>query len=341
MQRNVVSQQISSDEPLEIKILTYPISRPQQIALIDLLQHEWQRTNVDWLESMGGKHADHLVRHALIAKFQGEESATASVCYPLHDPEVCVIEDVMTLPAVRGRGIAAHLTTRALELAFKAGCKVAYLGNAPTTRPSVYNKCGFVRTHGAVMRSSATGHEDCESEFFAREQSVSVRATNWGDLPGLACLMDQELQTTLLNFRHGLVSPKFAAPTRCVSNFTSVWYDQKAQGGLMVSLIGAKPYRVLGFGCLVPGPAPAMNHCANLEIAFHDHYEKDADQLIVALEKEARSRRLTKLLAHAAIRDKSKWARLLEQGFKQTGLLQDHLVGNDTAIDVGILEKKL
>jgi GNAT superfamily N-acetyltransferase len=342
MQTTFVSQEkVSSEDKLQITVLTYPLSRPQQIALIDLLQHEWQRTNVDWLESMSGHHAEHLVRHTLVARIQDEDLATASICYPIQDPEVCVIEDVMSLPAVRGRGIAARLTTTALEIAFNAGCKVAYLGNAPTSRPSVYSNCGFVRTHGAVMRCPAQGQEVCESVFFAREQALSVRNTNWGDLPGVACLMDQELETTLLNFRHGLVSPKFAAPTRCVSNFTSVWYDTKAQGGAMVSLIGARPYRVLGFGSLVPGAAPAMNRYASLDIAFHDHYEAAGAQLIIELEKEARARGLTKLLAHAALRDKSKWARFREQGFKQTGLLQGLLVGNNSAVDVGILEKKL
>jgi GNAT superfamily N-acetyltransferase len=342
MQQPVVPEaNFSSEDKIEITILTYPISRQKQIALIDLLQNEWQRTNVDWIESMSGQHARDLVRHALIAKIDNQDVATASISYPVKDPEVCVIEDVMTLPAVRGRGMAARLTTMALDKAFSAGCKVAYLGNAPTSRPSVYTKCGFIRTHGSVMRCSAPGEEECETEFFSAGQAVSIRESNWGDLPGIACLMDQEIETMLLNFRHGLISPKYAAPTRCVSNFTAVWYDVKAHGGLMITLTGASAYRVLGFASLVPGPAPAMSQGGVIDVAVHDHYEADARQLIAELENEARSRAMKTLIAHVALVDKTKLKRFREKGFKQIGLLPEALSVQRGPFDVGVLEKRL
>lgn len=342
MHRPVVPEtKVSCEDKLEITVLTYPISRKEQIALIDLLQNEWQRTNVDWLEAMSGQHARDLIRHALVAWIDSKDVATASISYPTKDPEVCVIEDVMSLAAVRGRGIAARLTTMALNIAFSAGCKVAYLGNAPTSRPSVYTKCGFTRTHGAVMRCAAPGQEECEQEFFAPGQATSIRRSNWGDLPGVACLMDQEIETILSNFRHGLVSPKHAAPTRCVSNFTAVWYDAKAQGGLMISLIGAKAYRVLGFGSLVPGPAPAMGHYGIVDVAVHDSYESSGSQMIAELEKEARSRFMRTLVAHVAVADEAKLGWFKGQGFKQIGLLPEILMAEGNPVDVGILEKKL
>ena len=34
---------------LEVVVLTYPISPDRQIQLIELLQQEWDRTDVDWL----------------------------------------------------------------------------------------------------------------------------------------------------------------------------------------------------------------------------------------------------------------------------------------------------
>lgn len=333
--------ELPTQDNVDFSVFTYPINRQEQIRLIDLLQNEWQRTNVDWIESMSGQHADHLVRHAIVASVGDLAVATASVAYPVKSPEVCVIEDVMSLPAYRGLGIARRLTTMVVDLAFGAGCRVAYLGNAPTSRPSVYLKCGFVRTHGAVMRCAASGEENCEQEFFSPGQSTSLRPSQWGDMPGVACLMDQEMQNLLADFRQGLVSPKYMAPTRCVSNFTSIWYDAKTHGGAMCSLIGETAYRVLGFGSLIPGAAPGMSHSGTIDVAVHDHYEGSAPGLIAELERKARERSLKTLNAYIATVDTGKINWLKEAGFTQVGVLPGNVLLNDDEIDVAIFEKKL
>ena len=43
---------------LEVVVLTYPISPDRQLQLIELLQQEWDRTDVDWLQSMRGMYSD-------------------------------------------------------------------------------------------------------------------------------------------------------------------------------------------------------------------------------------------------------------------------------------------
>src|SRR5262249_44315883 len=143
-----------------------------------------------------------------------------SVYFPRTTPEVCCVADVVTHPKRRGLGIAAHLTERVVQEAFRAGCRVAYLGNKPKPH-SVYEKIGFVRIRGAMMRRAAEGHADCETNFYATGQAVTVRPAVWGDLPGVACLMAQPLDCLIVDYLRGLVSLRHVEPLRCVSNFTS------------------------------------------------------------------------------------------------------------------------
>ena len=317
--------ELRTGEKMTVTFLTYPIDRQDQIQLIDLLQHEWERTDVDWLESMRGLHAETLKTRAVLGWLDGRPVATATVVYPVEEPEVCVVEDVMTLAQYRGRGIGEKLSNMVVDLAFEAGCRVAYLGNTPTSQGSVYLKCGFERISGAIMRRPAPGQETCERDFYAPGQSTSVRQTQWGDLPGLACLMGQPLDCVLLDFRQGLVSSRYAEPVRCVSNFTSVWYDAQSRGGIMLTLAGESSSRVLGFGSLVPGPPPLRNRSALIDVAVHDHYAHGAQRIIDQLKKESRKRHIERLEAWVSESDFHKAAWFTDSGFSHEATLPRQL----------------
>ena len=128
---------------LEVVVLTYPISPDRQIQLIELLQQEWDRTDVDWLQSMRGMYSDTLHTHVALGLIDRKLVATASIALPIDHPEVAVIEDVMTLKTSRGLGIAANLTNHLLQIAWTAGCRSVYLGNA-FRQKSVYERVGFI-----------------------------------------------------------------------------------------------------------------------------------------------------------------------------------------------------
>ena len=269
-----------NSEQFEATVHRYPIDPAERTRLIDLLQQVFPRTDVDWLQSMRGQYADVLTTCQVVGTVDGTPVGNASVAFAVDSPEVCVIEDVITVPAARRRGIARTLTERAVQIAFDAGCRVAYLGNAPIAS-SVYEQIGFTRLAGACMRRPGPGGEDYEGVAFAPGQRTVVRETSWGDLPAVACLMAQPLGPALAHYDQGLVSPLAAAPQRAVSNFTLVKYAVESAGGNMWSLVSAdSPHRVLGFVSVMPGPGPLREHTGRCEVTCHDQYAADASAIL-------------------------------------------------------------
>lgn len=243
----------------------------------------------------------------------------------------------MTREDFRGLGIAATLTEGLLQQAWEAGCRVVYLGNSPR-QVSVYEKIGFRRLFGAVMRRPAPGETEPEKDFFAPGQQTSVRPANWGDLPGVACLMAQPMETLCLDFLRGLVSPRYAQPLRCVSNFTSLWYGVEALGGSMLTLEGDGPHRVLGLGSITPGSAPLRGHSAVIDALAHDNYPQGARHLLDRLVETARQKGIALLQAYAAATDSAKVEHLRAVGLTPVATLPEAIRLNDRPVDVTLLQ---
>jgi len=77
-------------------------------------------------------------RH-LIGRLYGEPVATAAVFLT---PRVVSVEQVMTLPAARGRGIGTAMTVRVLREGRLEGCQLGVLSASPMGQP-VYARIGF------------------------------------------------------------------------------------------------------------------------------------------------------------------------------------------------------
>jgi GNAT superfamily N-acetyltransferase/L-amino acid N-acyltransferase YncA len=322
---------------LTTELLTYPLPGTAWPELIAFWQTEWPRTDVDWLAALSGALAESLTVQLALARAGGEIVGTASVYYSRAAPEVCCIADVLTSPSQRGRGIAARLTDLAVTAAFAAGCRAAYLGNKPTAH-CVYEKVGFQRVRGAVMRRAAPGAEQAEAGWYAEGQPMGVRETVWGDLPSFAAFLAQPLACVFADYPRGLMSLRSADPVRCVSAFTTVWNEVAARGGKMLTLVGGSPHRVLGFGTLTPEAGTARSHRAVLEVAAHDHYEAGAALLTASLLREARARSLAGVLAYAAESDRTKLRLFRHAGLRSIAKFHDHARWNGGAHDVACLE---
>lgn len=322
---------------MEVVQHTYPIAPADRMGIIELLQQEWARTDVDWLQSMRGAYSQTLRTRVALARVGGDAVATASIAFACERPQVGVVEDVMTREDFRGLGIAAALTEGLVQRAWEAGCRVVYLGNSPR-QDSVYEKIGFRRLFGAVMRRPAPGESEPEEDFFAPGQQATVRPANWGDLPGVACLMAQPMENLCLDFLRGLVSPRYAPPLRCVSNFTSLWYGVEAVGGSMLTLEGDGPHRVLGLGTLTPGSAPLRGHSAVIDALAHDNYPQGVRDLLHRLVETARQKGIALLQAYAAASDSAKVEHLRSVGLTPVATLPEAIRLNGRPVDVTLLQ---
>ncbi len=332
--------QLKDGRRLEVAVLTVPLKPEDRMRLVSLLEHEWERSDVDWLQSMRGAYGNTLQTHSAMGSIDGDPVANATVAYPKREAEVCVVENVMTRPEFRRQGIGAVLTERMVQVGFEANCRLAYLGNEPRPR-AVYEKIGFRRISGAIMRLPAPGYEQYEVKLFAPGQSTTIRPSSWGDLPGLACLMGQPSGILMADYLRGLVSRGQAVPLRCVSNFTSVWYDVQAHRGLMLTLAGEMAHRVLGFASLTPGPAPLRQHTAVIDAATHDHYADQLVSLIDSLTFEARRRQITQLHAYVASSDSHKLSSFQRAGFSVFSTLPGMLHLKNRTVDIVLLQRCL
>jgi len=318
------------------ELVTYPLPGGQWPALLAFWKAEWDHTAVDWLQALRGAYADSLTIQLAFAVCGGEVVGTASVYYPLQSPEVCCVSDVLTRPDMRGRGIAANLTEMGIKSAFAAGCQVAYLGNTPKPR-SVYEKIGFQRIQGAMMRRVAPGQGNAEVRWYAPGQFLSVRETLWGDLPGVVCLLAQPLSVCFTDYPRGLVSARLADPVWCLATFTMIWYDVTNRGGKMFTLAGGSPHRVLGFGTLTPEPGAARAHRAVLDLVVHDQYSHGASLLLESLLAEARARRLQAVQTYVAESDQAKIGPFQKAGFRLWGMLPDQVRLGGRSLGVSLL----
>jgi GNAT superfamily N-acetyltransferase len=289
---------------------------------------------------MKGDYSEHLTIQSAIGWIGGRAVSTASVSYPREDPEAAVVGSVLTHPAFRSLGIAGHLTNLVVKLGFDAGCKVCFLGATRDPR-SVYLRCGFKWWNGGVMRRAAVDDSEIESRFFAPDQRVLIRDANWGDLPGMACLVIQPLDCMVIDYPRGLLSGKYVSLQRCVSNFPAVWYPVKERGGEMIMLVGEASHRILGFGTLTPGPAPGQTHKAILDVATHSHYSQEVGGILQELLHKAAELDIETVQACVAGPDEAKRAEFERLGMRPVGTFPNQIRIGHQRVDVTILEGRI
>lgn len=331
----------TSDKATEWKIesLAYPLNGSAQRELIALLRTEWTRTDYDWLEAMSGDYSEKLVITSFLARRDGESLATATVHFSRHRPEVAVIGGVLTHSNHRDRGLAGRLIQAALDLAKSAGCRVCLLGTA--RRPhNVYRHHGFAWQNGKVMRCSLAA-DDLESQYFAPGQPATVRAANWGDLPGVTLFAAQPVTTVSLDFPHGLFSGRYVPAERCLSNFPVIWYDTTAAGGMFAVLAGPDDGRIFGFGSLTPSSSSARRHVAMVDFATHDHYATQMPALLAHLLDGCRTRKIQRVEAMVPVADEAKLACLRSAGFAQLAVLPGVVQLNSGPADVQLLSRTM
>lgn len=317
----------------------YPLDPAGQQELIGLWRSEWTRTDYDWLEALSGDYADSLETVSVVARIEGHPVASATVNFSKRSPETCLIGNVVTLAAFRGRGLAQQVTDAAVALGFDAGCTLAFLGSS-RLNGNVYERCGFARLAGSMMRRTAPGYTDTGAEFVAG-QAVEVREAQWGDMPGFVRLLTQPIADSVIDDPRGLVSIAHADPVRCVSAFAVVREDVDRHGGAMLMLASPEGSRIFGVGTLTPGPGSSGRHRAVIDLAVHANYAPSREDMTARLLDEASKRKLSLLEARVAAADTGKLDVLSRAGFHAIATLRGHLRLRTGPADAVQLEMRL
>ena len=307
----------------EITQHVYPAEPAEQQDLIRLWRSEWSHTDYDWVAALHGDYSTTLTIVSLIARVDGRPVASATVNFAKKSPEVCLLGNVVTLEPFRRQGVGVALTNAAVDYGFQSGCQVAYLGSS-RLRGNVYERSGFKRLAGYIMRRSASESGCCEGKWFEAGQATTIRSAVWGDMPGLVSLLVQPLQSAVIDYPRGLMSIKYADPVRCVSAFAVVHDQVEQRGGVMLILASRKGSRVFGLGTLTPDPAPGREHRAVVDVTTHDEYHKHMGEMLNRLHEEAVHRDIKVLRACVAAGDTVKASALSQAGFQLVVRRSDH-----------------
>ncbi len=324
---------------VELTRHTYPLDPAGQQELIGLWRSEWTRTDYDWLEALNGDYAETLQMTSVVARIDGRPVATATASFTRQSPETCLIGNVVTLAEFRGRGLARDITNAAVAIGFDAGCTLAFLGSSKTNG-NVYERCGFTRLAGSIMRREASGYTETDAKF-APGQAVEIRDAAWGDMPGFVRLLTQPFADAVIYYPRGLVSITDADPVRCVSAFPVVHESVTQQGGAMLMLASRNGHRIFGMATLTPGPGSSGAHRGIVDVAVHASYAPHRDEMLTRLFTEARNRTIPILEARVAATDVGKLDALTRIGFRPVATLPGHLQLRSGPADVVQLEARL
>jgi GNAT superfamily N-acetyltransferase len=323
-----------------IQIWQCPLPQEESERLLGLLHIEWDSGDYDWRAAFRGEFSDTLTFRIAVATMNGEDAATACVVYPKEDPEIGVVNNVLTREAFRGRGLGAHLSECVTLLAFEAGCRAVYLGTTP--RPdSVYLRIGYAFVNGGVMRRPAVeGSRFEEDDYFRPAQRTSIREAVWGDLPGFSALFTRRYEWLAGDFQRQLFSGRFVEQRRCASIFGHLREDVRRRQGVCCVLAGEKAHRILGVVSVTPGVAPVANHAAVADVLTHENYYAEAGGLLTECLRRAEASGVTTVAAYAAGLDVRKLEILREAGFSESAVLPDQIRVGDVCCPVHLLERR-
>lgn len=257
-----------------------PLTDRDTMDIIRLWRTEWAHGDFDWIASLSGDYAATLRLSVVTGRTPDHLAVTATAVECETGGEIALISSVMTAACDRGRGLGAEATELAVVEAAKRGARVVYLGTN-TWPKNVYQKIGFSRWNGIVMRRQIDTSDAPEDEIFSSGQPASIRVAEWGDAPAFVGFVVQPHSTFLLSFRQSLVSSKFAPLKRCVSNFAPLYQDCLSSRGKLFVLASESPSRLFGFSACIPMKG-ALGEIAWIEAATHDAYAGQIDSLIGA-----------------------------------------------------------
>jgi ribosomal protein S18 acetylase RimI-like enzyme len=125
------------------------------VAAFDLLLPQLSTTAKALDRDAVARLVDFGANTMLVARLQGRIVGTLTlVCFPLPSGIRARIEDVVVDESARGRGVAAALTDRALELARQRGARTVDLTSRPSREAAnrLYERAGFRRRESMVYR---------------------------------------------------------------------------------------------------------------------------------------------------------------------------------------------
>jgi len=235
-----------------------------------------------------GEYSETLNCTFFLAEYKGELVGAAACLYAHRNPTIAIVGPVGVDSDYRGNGIGTKLVRSLIKHLRLQRCMVAYLGvSANTPSASLYERLGFKRYQGIVMRLLLTSRAEFERGYFTKCTDVRVRRAVWGDFPAIQALVSFPCQMYTVDIRRGIFSSRYVEPTKFLSVFPAMMRTFAKHGGFAKVLVANGDQTVVGVAHINRLPSKTQKHMAELDFFVHDNFTSEARRLLHASMKQA------------------------------------------------------
>jgi GNAT superfamily N-acetyltransferase len=266
---------------VEFLKLTAPLAPDAAWEVESFLLKIFERGDYSLRSALLGEYAETLNCTFILARYATKVVGAAGCLYRPGNPAIALLGPVGVAAEYRRSGIGTKLVKSVIDHAKGQGCSAIYLGvSAGSPARRFYERAGFDRYKGIVMRLLLRAEARFESEYFANRADTEIRRACWGDFPGTLGLVGFPCSMYTVDLARGIFSSKYVEPTRFLAVFPEMMEGFARYGGFANVLAAGKNGNVVGFAHMSVSPGKARRHTAELDFYVHDNYTDRAELLV-------------------------------------------------------------
>ena len=336
-----MSKIISKNKNIEIRKVTAPLQPESAWQVESLLVRIFEYGDYSLRSALSGGYSEKLNCTFFLAKYNHTLAGVAGCLFAHKNPFVAVVGPIGVLPEYRRCGIGTRLVASLMKHLEAQGCLAAYLGvsgNNPAI--NLYQKLGFEKYKGIVMRCLLCTQETFEQYYFGKHSDVSIRKAGWGDFPEIQVLASFPCNIYTFDFGRSLFSSKYVGPIRFLSVFPEMMRDFTKHGGFANVLASTASEKIVGVAHISRLPGKPQQHIAELDFYVHDNFIEQAEILVQQTIEESESLFISGINCYCLACDNDKRKVLEKLGFQQIAVLPENVCINGNYYDVLIYHLK-
>ena len=287
-------------------------------------------------ELLKGAWSDTLYTVYFVGRINEEIAGSLAYYAPADTRDIGVVEFVSTEDEHRRKGMASVLMDCMIDHFTQHGGQVLYLCTNNPSAGALYEKHGFWYHVGDGMRYLAPDAEDFDRRYFAGGEPARVRAATWGDLPRMAALYNHPEPDWLIK---NYLTQSFN-DTRVEVHFLQLMKRIEGGNGLFYVLETADR-RAVGAVAIERLSTYYEQHVAHITFRIAPAYLSQAEDLISAVETEARKIGIEILHIQIAGRDIDQIELIKSLSFEETARFKRHFKDGDSPYDLLVFGKEL
>lgn len=257
--------------------------------------------------ALSGEYSKTLNCAFFVARHEGRIVGAAGCLYGRNNPSIAIVGPIGVDQQYRGNGIGTRLINSIIEHLRDNGCLAAYLGiSAANPAVRLYDRAGFKKYHGIIMRLLTCPDKDFEEEYFAASSDVTVRQVQWGDFPAINSLFAVPCNLYTIDLNRGIFSTKYVEPIRFLPLFPEMMKAFSRYGGFANVLVAGRKENIVGCANIQRLPGKAQSHVAYLDFCVHDNFVDRGEYLLTKTLNESNRLKVSRINISCLACDKIK-----------------------------------